>query len=105
MIDFTIKQWDTQTKITALRSDIEILQEKIHETLKEQQEAIEVEDYEKADNLDMKIKQTRNLVEAKEYQIKQFDDNCSLQEVMKADKNQELSELMHKSIIKVDAIR
>ena len=53
----------------------------------------------------MKIKQTRNLVEAKEYQIKQFDDNCGLQEVMKADKNQELSELMHKSIIKVDAIR
>lgn len=33
MIDFTVRQWDTQTKITALRSDIDILQEKIDETL------------------------------------------------------------------------
>jgi hypothetical protein len=34
-----------------------------------------MEDYEKADSLDMKIKQTKKLVEAKEYQIRQLDEN------------------------------
>jgi hypothetical protein len=53
----------------------------------------------------MKIKQTKKLVEAKEYQIRQSDENTQTQEVMKADKLQELSEIMHKSICKVDAIR
>jgi len=32
--------------------------------------AIEQEDYEKADSLDMRIKQTKKLVEAKEMQIR-----------------------------------
>ena len=53
----------------------------------------------------MRIKQTKKLVEAKEYQIKQLRENRLSQEVMKADKHQELSELMHKSIGKVDAIK
>jgi hypothetical protein len=64
-----------------------------------------MEDYDKADSLDMKIKQTKKLVDAKEYQIRQLEENCQTQEVMKADKLQELSELMHKSISKVDIIR
>jgi len=53
----------------------------------------------------MRIKQTKKLVEAKEYQIKQLRENRLSQEVMKADKHQELSELMHRSIGKVDAIK
>ena len=44
-------------------------------------------------------------MEAKEYQIRQLEENSFSQEVMKADKLQELSELMHKSISKVDSIR
>lgn len=53
----------------------------------------------------MRIKQTKKLVEAKEYQIKQLRENRLSQEVMKADKHQELSELMHNSITKVDNIK
>ena len=70
MIDFTVRQWDISEKIKALNSDIRILQSKIEDTQNEQAQAIENEDYEKADNLDIRIKQTRKLVEAKEYQIK-----------------------------------
>ena len=53
----------------------------------------------------MKIKQTRKLVESKEHQIRQMEENNHSQEVFKADKLQELSELMHKSIEKISAIR
>jgi protein-arginine kinase activator protein McsA len=76
MVDFTVRQWDIQSKMQTLKQDIEILLNKIQETQSEQQQAIESEDYEKADSLDMKIKQTKKLVEAKEYQIRQLDENC-----------------------------
>ena len=105
MVDFTVRQWDISAKILTLKQDIGILLNKVSETQSDQQQAIESEDYEKADSLDMKIKQTKKLVEAKEYQIRQLDENNQTQEVMKADKLQELSELMHKSISKVDNIR
>jgi len=35
-----------------------------------QQTAIDTEDYEKADSLDMEIKQTKKLIESKELQIR-----------------------------------
>jgi protein-arginine kinase activator protein McsA len=70
MVDFTVRQWDISAKILTLKQDIEILLNKISETQNEQQASIESEDYEKADSLDMKIKQTKKLVEAKEYQIR-----------------------------------
>lgn len=75
IIDFTVRQWDLSEKVMALHSDIDILSNKIEETQNEQAQAIEAEDYEKADNLDMRIKQTKKLVEAKEYQIKQLREN------------------------------
>ena len=53
----------------------------------------------------MQIKQTTKLVEAKEYQIKNMEENSQSQEVMKADRLQELSELMHKSISNLVKIR
>ena len=105
IVDLTVRQWDVSEKIKALYSDIEILSTKVEETQNEQAQAIEAEDYEKADSLDMRIKQTKKLVEAKEYQIKQLRENRLSQEVMRADKHQELSELMHRSIGKVDAIK
>mgnify|MGYP002632127541 FL=1 len=70
MVDFTVRQWDISAKILTLKQDIGILLNKVSETQSDQQQAIESEDYEKADSLDMKIKQTKKLVEAKEYQIR-----------------------------------
>ena len=53
----------------------------------------------------MKIVQTRKLIEQKEYQIRQNEENSLSQELMKADKWQELSELMHASIDKVNRLK
>ena len=53
----------------------------------------------------MKIVQTRKLIEQKEYQIRQNEENSLSQELMKADKWQELSELMHGSIDKVNRLK
>ena len=66
MMDFALRQQDIQEKITSLQNDIKILDRKIEETQSEQSTAIELEDYDKADNLDMRIKQTKKLIEAKE---------------------------------------
>lgn len=66
MIDFILRQQDIQAKIDSLQNDIKILDRKIEETQSEQSTAIELEDYDKADNLDMRIKQTKKLIEAKE---------------------------------------
>jgi len=65
MIDFTVRQWDISSKIQDLKSDISLLENKIAETHADQSQAIEAEDYDTADSLDMKIKQTTKLVEAK----------------------------------------
>jgi hypothetical protein len=86
MIDFTVRQWDISSKIQSLKSDISLLQNKISEFHADQSQAIETEDYDTADNLDMQIKQTTKLVEAKEYQIKNMEENSQSQEVMKADR-------------------
>jgi hypothetical protein len=105
MVNFSVKQWDIQSTISDLKSDIDVLQKKIEDTLTEQQQAIEQDDYEKADTLDMRISQTQKLIEAKDYKIRQMEENNLSQELMKADKWQELSDLMHKSISKVNNIR
>jgi len=105
MIDFTIRQWDINLKIKDLESDIQILMKKIEDTQNEQTLAIEQDDYDKADALDMRILQTKKLIEAKEFQIRQMQENFLSQELLKADKWQELSELMHKSISKVVILR
>lgn len=105
MIDFVLRQQDIQTKIDSLNNDINILERKIEETQSEQATAIELEDYDKADTLDMRIKQTKKLIEAKENQIRQMQENNLTQEVVKADKLQELAELMHTSVGRVESIR
>jgi hypothetical protein len=75
MIDFTVRQWDIQESIEDLKQDIKILEEKIGVTQNEQTVAIEQDDYEKADALDMRMKQTQRLIEAKEYKIRQMEEN------------------------------
>ena len=70
MMDFVLRQQDIQEKISSLQNDIKILERKIEETQGEQATAIELEDYDKADSLDMRMKQTKKLIEAKENQIK-----------------------------------
>lgn len=70
MMDHVLRQQDIQEKIDSLENDIKILERKIEETQGEQATAIELEDYEKADSLDMRMKQTKKLIEAKENQIK-----------------------------------
>lgn len=105
MVDFTVRQWDIQQAIVDMEGDIKTFESKIDQTLEEQQTAIENDDYEKADALDSKIQQTKRLIEAKEYKIRQLEENNLTQELMKADKWQELSQLMHKSIFKVSNLR
>ena len=53
----------------------------------------------------MRMKQTQRLIEAKEYKIRQMEENNLSQELMKTDKWQELSNLMHKSISKVKDLK
>ena len=53
----------------------------------------------------MKITQTKNLITAKDSQVKRFDEEHMLLENKKSDKSKELSTMLHKSIEKVDAIR
>ncbi len=53
----------------------------------------------------MKITQTKNLITAKDSQVKRFDEEHMLLENKKSDKSKELSNMLHKSIEKVDAIR
>jgi len=49
--------------------------------------------------------QTKNLIISKESQIKRLDEEHMLQENKKTEKARELSQLIHKSIDKVDNIR
>lgn len=53
----------------------------------------------------MKITQTKNLITSKDSQVKRFDEEHMLLENKKSDKSKELSNMLHKSIEKVDAIR
>lgn len=53
----------------------------------------------------MKISHTKNLISAKDSQVKQFDEEHMLLENKKTDKARELSTMLHKSIEKVDALR
>lgn len=87
-----------------MKADIKLLEEKVEQTQNEQLQASEEENYIKADELDMRIRQTSKLVEGKEQQINQMNENYLMQEVMKADKWQELSDLMHRSISKIQSI-
>lgn len=86
MIDFTIKQQDIQKKIEEINSDISILEQKNSQTQNEQSNAIEKEDFDQADSLDIKIKQTKKLIQQKQNQIKVLQENNNGQELMKADK-------------------
>lgn len=75
MVDFTVRQWDIQQSIADLNKDIQLLQDKNAATQEEQQVAIEHDDYDKADALDMRMKQTQKLIESKEYKIRQMEEN------------------------------
>ena len=66
LIDFTMKQQDLSDKMANLEKDIEILQLKLEDTTTQQQRAIESEDYEEADALNMRLSQTKNLIASKE---------------------------------------
>lgn len=58
-----------------MQGDIKTFENKIALTQEEQQVAIENDDFEKADALDSKILQTKRLIEAKEYKIRQLEEN------------------------------
>lgn len=55
IIELTMKQQDLSDKISNLGKDIEILQLKLEDTTTQQQRAIENEDYEEADSLNMRL--------------------------------------------------
>lgn len=56
MIDFVIRQWDIERKMVDFNSDVSVLQTKIDDSLVEQSQALEVEDYDKADAIDNRMK-------------------------------------------------
>lgn len=105
MIDFTMKQQDISEKISNLQKDIEILQLKQEDTAMSQQRAIESEDYEEADALNMRLTQTKNLIISKESLIKKLDEDYMALENKKSDKYRELSQLIHKSIEKMSELK
>ena len=101
MIDFTMKQQDLSEKTKSLEKDIELLQLKLEDTANQQQRAIEKEDYDEADALNIRITQTKNLIMSKENQIKRLDEDYMTLENKKGDKYKELSVLIHKSLTKM----
>ena len=105
IIDFTVKQQEISEKVLSLTKDNQLLAQKLEDISQQQARAIENEDYEEAEALNMKFSQTKNLISAKDSQIKQFDEEHMLLEKKKTDKAKELSNMLHKSIEKVDAIR
>lgn len=88
-----------------LEKDIEILNIKVNDTISQQQKAIEKEDYEEADQLHAKYTQTRNLIQAKEQQIKRLDEDYMVYENKKGDKYKDLSTLIHKSLEKIGELK
>ena len=88
-----------------LEKDIEILNIKVNDTISQQQKAIEKEDYEEADQLHAKYTQTRNLIQAKEVQIKRLDEDYMVYESKKGDKYKDLSNLLHKSLEKISEMK
>ena len=105
MIDFTVKQQEISEKVLSLTKDNAILAQKLEDISAQQASAIENEDYEEAEALNMKMTQTKNLISAKDSQVKRFDEEHMLLENKKTDKANELSHMLRKSIDKVDAIR
>ena len=105
MIDFTMKQQDISEKMSNLTKDIEILQLKQEDTAQQQQRAIESEDYEEADALNMRLTQTKNLIISKESLIKKLDEDYMALENKKSDKYRELSQLIHRSIEKMSELK
>lgn len=96
-----MKQQDLSEKTLNLEKDIGLLQQKLEDTTDQQQKAIEKEDYEEADMLNMRITQTKNLIQAKESSIKRIDEDFMSFESKKGDKYKELSQLIHKSLEKI----
>ncbi len=92
-------------KITNLQKDIEILQLKQEDTAMQQQRAIESEDYEEADALNMRLAQTKNLIFSKESLIKKLDEDHMALENKKSDKYRELSLLIHRSLEKMSELK
>lgn len=88
-----------------LQKDIEILQLKLDDTVTQQQRAIENEDYEEADSLNMRLQQTKNLIGSKEQQIKRLDEDHMALENKKSDKYRELSHILHKSLDKASELK
>jgi hypothetical protein len=91
MIDFTVKQQEISEKMLSLTKDNTILTQKLDDISSQQASAIENEDYDEAEALNMKLTQTRNLITAKDTQIKRFDEEHMLLENKKSDKAKELS--------------
>lgn len=100
-----MKQQDLSEKIYNLEKDIEILQLKLEDTATQQQRAIENEDYEEADALNMRLSQTKNLIISKESQIKRLDEDYMALENKKSDKYKDLSLLIHKSLEKMGELK
>lgn len=64
---------------------------KLEDTSNQQQQAIEREDYDEADMLNMRITQTKHLITSKDSQIKKLDEDYMGYENKKGDKYKELS--------------
>lgn len=105
MIDHTMKQQDLSEKINNLQKDIELLQMKLEDTANQQQRAIENEDYDEADQLNMRITQTKNLIQSKDSMIKRLDEDYMVLENKKSDKYKELSQLIHRSLEKMGELK
>ena len=105
MIDFTVKQHDISEKIASLRKDIELLQTKCDDLSQQQANAIEAEDYNLADSLNLRLTQTKNLIISKEAQIKRHDEDHMNLEGQKLERTRDLAGLINKSIEKVENIR
>jgi hypothetical protein len=78
---------------------------KLEDTGSQQQQAIESEDYEEADMLNMRIHQTKNLITSKDSQIKKLDEDYMAFENKKGDKFKDLSLLVRRSLEKMGDLR
>ena len=105
VIEATMKQQELSARTASLEKDIEILQLKLEDTAAQQQRAVEGEDFEEADALNMRLSQTKSLIASKEAQIKRLDEDYMAIENKKSDKYRELSALVRRSLAKMGELR
>lgn len=85
-----------------LEKDIKVQQAKVEDIAIQQQRAIEKEDYEEADTLNVKLTQTKQLITSKEIAIRMLDEEYMALENKKGEKFADLSMLINKSLNKIE---